>query len=64
VDAWCARTGSKRGASMTLEQCWHLSQLWYPPRLQADWQRKNAQETEAVFAQVGLSGEFWRLNPR
>jgi hypothetical protein len=49
---------------MTLEQCWHLSQLWYPGRLRADWQRKNAQETEAVFAQVGLSGEFWRLNPR
>ena len=53
-----------RGATMTLDQCWRLSQLWYPGRLEADWRRRNAAETEAVFAAVGLTGPFWLLTSR
>ena len=61
MDQWCERTWLTRGATMTLEQCWRLSQLWYPGRLAPDWQRRNAAETQAVFAAVGLTGAFWLL---
>jgi hypothetical protein len=50
-----------RGATMTLEQCWKLSQLWYPERLSPGWRRSNSAETQAVFAEVGLTGAFWLL---
>jgi hypothetical protein len=38
------------------------ARLWYPGRLSLDWRRRNAAETQAVFAAVGLTGAF-RLLP-
>jgi hypothetical protein len=26
-----------------------------------DWRRRTPEEAEAVFASLGLTGEFWRL---
>jgi hypothetical protein len=50
-----------RGATMTVEQCWRLSLLWYPERLSPVWRRRNAAETQTVFAEVGLMEAFWLL---
>ena len=50
-----------RGAVMTAEQCWQLARRWYPGRLELDWRRRSADEMEAIFADVGLEGPFWRL---
>jgi hypothetical protein len=55
------RSGKARGASMTPEQMWRLADAWYHDRADRDWRRKTADEAEAVFAEVGLSGDFWRL---
>ena len=46
---------------MTIQQIWGLAQAWYPDRLDADWRRRTPQEAQAVFASLGLTGEFWRL---
>ena len=50
-----------RGATMTVEQCWRLSQLWYPGRLALNWHQRDAAEKQALFAEVGLTGPFWLL---
>ena len=50
-----------RGATLTVEQCWRLSQLWYPGRLAPNWHRRDAAEKQALFAEVGLTGPFWLL---
>jgi len=47
---------------MTLEQAWHLSQLWYGNRLDPDFRRPTADEARAIFAEVGLTGAFWDLS--
>ncbi len=46
---------------ITVEQCWRLAQRWYRGRLEPDWTRASVEEMEAIFAEVGLTGEFWRL---
>ncbi len=46
---------------MILEQCWQVARAWYPDRLKLHWRRMTADEMRAVFTQVGLSGEFWRV---
>ena len=46
---------------MTLPQAWALSQRWYGNRLDPDFQRQSAQEANAIFASVGLTGAFWRV---
>jgi len=46
---------------MTLDQAWDLSQKWYGNRLASDFRRPTRYEAVAIFASVGLIGEFWRL---
>lgn len=63
VDRWCASRRMPRGAVLTPEQQWRLADTWYADRLSADWRRRTPEEAEAVFAQIGLTGDFWRLRP-
>jgi hypothetical protein len=48
-------------ATLTLEQQWELARIWYADRMSPDWRRRTAEEAEAVFASLGLAGDFWRL---
>ena len=35
---------------------------WYRQKLAADWRRHTADEAEAIFTELGLDPEFWRLH--
>ncbi len=48
---------------MTLQTGWRLAQLWYADKREPGWRRRTLDEAEAVFAGLGLVGEFWRLRP-
>jgi hypothetical protein len=48
---------------MTIAQAWSLSQAWYGNRLSPDFQRPTIDAAHAIFARVGLTGEFWNLTP-
>jgi Alkylmercury lyase len=61
VDRWCETRRIPPGAVFTLEQAWQLARAWYADRLSPDWRRRTAEEAEAVFASIGLTGAFWRL---
>ncbi len=50
------RSGKPRGASMTPEQMWRLADTWYHDRDDPSWRRRSAEEAEAVFAEIGLTG--------
>ncbi len=62
VDRWCKQWRRPRGGMLTLQQGWKLSQLWYGDRLSPDWKPKSPAEAQAVFREVGLSGDFWQLS--
>ncbi len=61
VERWCETRGMPRGAVFSLEQAWGLADAWYAERLAPTWRRRRAEEAEALFAELGLSGDFWRL---
>jgi hypothetical protein len=61
VDRWCREWSQPRGALLTLDQAWALARAWFSDRLNPTWRRKSPEEAEALFAQVGLSGSFWRM---
>lgn len=46
---------------MTPEQMWRLADTWYHDRDHPEWRRRSADEAEQVFADIGLTGEFWKL---
>lgn len=55
------RAGRPRGAFFTPAQMWRLADTWYHDRADPGWQRRTAAEAEAIFASIGLTGDFWRL---
>jgi hypothetical protein len=61
VDRWCRQRRIQRGAVFMAEQMWRLADVWYANRLSPDWRRRTAEEAEAVFEEIGLTGPFWRL---
>jgi hypothetical protein len=63
VERWCRGKGLEGGAFLTPEQQWRLADAWYANRLDPDWRRRTPAEAEAVFAGLGLEGDFWRLQP-
>ena len=46
---------------LTLDQAARLARAWYAKKLEADWRRHTVPEAEALFAELGLDPEFWRL---
>ena len=61
VDRWSRTRRLPRGAVFTLDQAWQLACRWYADRLSPDWRRRSPEEAEAVFAEIGLRGPFWRV---
>lgn len=61
VDRWCRTRGVPRGASLSLHQAWQLGRAWYAEKLSPGWRRATPEEAEATFAEIGLTGDFWRL---
>jgi hypothetical protein len=62
VDNWCRCWNQPRGALLTLEQTWGLASAWYSEdRRDPSWRRKTVDEIEPLFAQLGLTSDFWSL---
>jgi hypothetical protein len=61
VERWCTIRRIPRGATFTLAQAWELGRAWYAEKLSPDWRRATPREAEAMFASIGLTGDFWRL---
>ncbi len=61
VDRWREQRCVPRGALLTPAQLWGLADGWYGNRMAPDWRRRTPAEAEALFAELGLQGDFWRL---
>ncbi len=62
VDRWCKQWSLPRGALLAPEQAWRLASAWYSEdRRLPGWRRRTVEESEAVFADLGLTSPFWSL---
>jgi carboxypeptidase C (cathepsin A) len=61
VSRWCTARDLPIGGTMTPEQGWRLAHEWFEDRLKPDWRRHTLDETESVFASIGLTSDFWKL---
>lgn len=62
VERWCRQWNLPRGAVLSPQTCWRLARAWYGDRLVPDFRRKTVQEAHALFAELGLTSGFWRLD--
>ena len=62
IDTWCKAWSLPKGAVLSLDIAWRLSQIWFGvPRNQRDWRRFTLDETREIFGTLGLTGDFWAL---
>ena len=61
IAEWSAGTGVPVGARFPPEQLWALAKRWYDDRFDIDWRRRSVAERQAILDEVGLIGDFWRL---
>ena len=61
VEEWSRKQRVATGAVLDMEQVRGLGVAWYANKLSPNWARATPDEAEAVFASLGLTGEFWRL---
>jgi hypothetical protein len=59
---WRERRGLTRADTLALRQAARLADAWYQRKLARDWRRHTVDEAEALFAELGLDAEFWRLH--
>jgi hypothetical protein len=64
VGRWARAGDHPKGGLLTPEQLWELARRWYENRLDTDWRRRTADEAQAVFEEIGLTGPFWDLGTR
>jgi hypothetical protein len=46
---------------MSVDTLCELAHAWYSDRLDADWRPHTLEQNQAILADLGLSGDFWRL---
>lgn len=59
---WCRQWKFEHGATLSLNTAWRLAYAWYgDDRRDHAWRRKNLEEIEVLFAELGLTSPFWNL---
>jgi hypothetical protein len=61
IERWIRVRGTPRGEVMSVEQQWRLARAWFEGRLRSGFRRRTLEEAEALFAEIGLTGQFWSL---
>ena len=61
VDRWLAREKRVKGRVVPLAQVWELARAWYQDPRMPDWKPRARDESQAIIASVGLTGDFWEL---
>jgi hypothetical protein len=59
---WCEERESVVRPLVTMPKLWQLSTTWYGTRLQEESRRPQPDEMRQIFANIGLTGDFW--NPQ
>jgi hypothetical protein len=61
VNRWLKKTGQLGGETIGMEAMWKLAAGWYSDPRAATWRPRSRDESQAVIAAAGLTGEFWEL---
>jgi hypothetical protein len=62
VQSWCRAREIPVGGILIIETAWRLALAWYHDRLEPAWRRKTREETGRLFAKLGMTSDFWRLD--
>jgi len=58
---WLESKQATRGAVLSIDQVWKLSQRWYHNRLSLDCHGRSMEQAQEIFEELGLTSEFWKI---
>jgi hypothetical protein len=61
LDRWLEANDLAPGASLAAATLNELARRWWWTRLEPDWRPRTVAESQAIFDELGLTGEFWQL---
>jgi hypothetical protein len=56
---WCRARNAPLRPFVRIDQLWQMATTWYTNRLEPDSRRPQPDEARSIFANLGLTGEFW-----
>ncbi len=59
IQEWCFDRAVPVGPAVTMSQLWGLATTWYSTRLEDHSRRPQPDEMVTIFADLGLTGDFW-----
>ena len=59
VHDWCEGRKLPQRPLVRMDQLWGLATAWYATRLSPNSRRPRPAEMRAIFARLGLDGDFW-----
>ena len=60
LNEWLVSKKAARGATLSMDQLWELSQRWYQDRLSPDYHGRTAEQVQEIFRELGLTSAFWQ----
>jgi hypothetical protein len=61
IDEWSKRHGRPKGAILEMPKALALADLWFGDYASPAWTRKTPEQAQAIFSELGLDPDFWRL---
>jgi hypothetical protein len=61
VTRWLDAGRREPGATISSEKLAELAHAWWSDRLSPAWRPRTRDESQAILARLGLTGEFWQL---
>ena len=58
---WLESKMAARGAVLSIDQVWRLSQRWYHNRMSPDYHGRTIEQIQEIFAELGLTTKFWKI---
>ena len=59
IREWCSQQGVSVRPVVRMDQLWGLASTWYATRLLETSRRPQPAEMTKIFADLGLTGDFW-----
>ena len=60
LNEWLETKKAAHGATLSTDQVWVLSQLWYHNRLSPEYHGRTMEQAQEIFEGLGLTDPFWR----
>ena len=62
LDEWLESRRAARGATLSIDELWELTQRWYQNRMSPEYRGRTTAQVQEIFKGLGLTSPFWQVD--